>query len=215
MISRKELGLSTHAWGEASVLSTEVNLIRRGFKTFKPSVDDGIDLAIIQGKGLVRLQVKCSSLISKIRGEGEPMTYYEFSLTSVKASFGEGGVIINKRNFSSQVDFLILHGVDEDKFWVVPAALLDDKKSATIYTNSRSRPDINWDDVRTRRDAGETLRSIGDSIGLSASAVMERLRGTTKEAESKIVNQLRACENGWHLIAEFLKASSASGSTPP
>lgn len=211
MIKRRELGLSTHAWGEASVLATEINLIYRGYKVFKPSIDDGVDLAIIHGTQVARLQVKCSSLISKTRGEGEAMTYYEFSLTSVRAKYGsESGVEIRTRKFSDEVDFVVLHGVDEDKYWIVPATLLDGRKSATIYSVGRSRPDIDWDDVRTRRESGETLRQIGESIGLSASAVMERLRGTTKEAGTKIVNQLRSYENDWDSIGKFFEASTAT-----
>lgn len=205
MIKRKQLGLGTHAWGEASVLATELKLIYQGYDVYRPAVDHvGVDLAIIRGKKVVRLQVKCSSLVTKAKEE-TVTTGYEFSLTSIRLR-GEGSLSIKTRKFTEEVDFVILHGVDEDKFWVVPADLLDDRKSVTIYSNSRSKLDIDWAVIKQRRDDGETLRAIGDSVGISASAVLERLRGTTKEAGTKIVNQLRACEDAWQLIEQCLIA---------
>lgn len=215
MIQRKELGLGTHAWGEASVLKVGLNLIYKGYSVFKPLVDDrGVDLAIVDGNKVARIQVKSSSLITRTRKEGSVMTYYDFSLASVRANIS-GPAIVRLRTFSDEVDFVVLHGVDEDKLWIVPAHLLDGKKNVTIYSTSRSRSDIDWAVIRERRANGETLKAIGDSVGISASAILERLRGTTKDAGGKIVNQLRACENAWHLIDEFFEASSASDSLSP
>jgi len=204
MIQRKELGLGTHAWGEASVLKIGVDLIYKGYNVCKPLVDDrGIDLVVVEGSKVAKIQVKSSSLITRSRKEGSVMTYYDFSLSAVRASMS-GPATIRLRKFSEEVDFVVLHGVDEDKIWIVPASLLDDKKNVTIYSTSRSRLDIDWESLKDRREAGETLKQLGDSVGLSASAIMERLNGTTKEAGAKLVNQLRAFENRWDLIGEFL-----------
>lgn len=210
MIKRKELGLSTQAWGEASVLTTQLNLFYAGYNVFKPTVDEaGMDLAVIKGKQVARIQVKASSLITKERSDGSTVIYYEFNLAAIRARYG-GPAQVRLRNFSEEVDFVILHGVDEDKFWIVPAALLDGKKSVTVYSTSRSKLGIDWDAIRSRRESGETFRSLGESIGISGSAVLERLRGTTKEAGSKIVNQVRAFENAWDSIDKFFEASTAT-----
>lgn len=214
MIRRKLLGLSTHAWGEASVLATEIKLFYEGYQVYKPLVDEsGIDLIVLNGNRAARIQVKASSLITKDRADGSRVQYYEFNLASVRARYS-GPAEVKLRNFSEEVEFVVLHGVDEDKFWIVPAHLLDGKKTATIYTTSRSRLDIDWEDIQKRREAGETFQSLGNSVGISASAVLERLRGSTKEAGSKLVNQLRACENDWDSIDRFFEASSASGVEP-
>ena len=215
MIRRKQLGLSTQAWGEASVKATELKLFYEGYAVFKPMVDDaGVDLVVVDGNLAVRLQVKASSLITKDRVDGSRVQYYEFNLASIRARYA-GPAEVKLRTFSEEVDFVVMHGVDEDKFWIVPAKLLDGKKTASIYTTSRSRVDIDWEDLKKRRETGETFKSLGDSVGISASAVYERLSGITQEAGTKLVNQLRACENDWDCIEKFFEASSASGSTPP
>lgn len=209
MVRRKELGLGTHAWGEASVLAVGVNLIYQGYVVHKPLVDDdGVDLSILKGTKAARIQVKSSSRIDK-KKHGGTVSCYEFSLAAVRAS-AANGIEMRLRKFSDQVEFVILHGVDEDKYWIVPSNILDDKKSVIIYSTSRSKLDIDWEDIRTRREAGETFQSLGDSVGLSASAILERLRGTTKDAGTFMVNQLRACENAWDSIDKFFEASTAT-----
>lgn len=213
MVRRKELGLGTHAWGEASVLAAGVHLLYQGYTVHKPLVDDdGVDLSILKGTKAARIQVKCSSRLDK-KKHGGTVSCYEFTLAAVRAS--SNGIETRLRKFSDQVEFVILHGVDEDKYWIVPSAMLDGKKSVIIYSTSRSKLDIDWESIKVRREAGETFQSLGDSVGLSASAVLERLRGTTKDAGTFMANQLRACENAWHLIDEFFETSSASGVEPP
>lgn len=210
MILRKELNLGTHAWGEASVLKTGIALIYQGYAVFKPLVDDhGVDLAIVGSHRTAKIQVKSASLATKKKTETSSTSYYEFSLTSVKARFS-GGAEISTRIFSEEVDFVVLHGVDEDRFWVVPAAFLDGRKSVSVYTTNRSRLDIDWDDLKRRREDGETFRSLGDSVGISAPAVYERLSGISKAAGSKIANPMRGFENDWESIKQFLEASTAN-----
>jgi len=42
------------------------------------------------------------------------------------------------RSYSSEVDFLVLWGVDEDRFWVVPAAICDQRQGLVLYPGRRT-----------------------------------------------------------------------------
>lgn len=138
MTRRKELGIGTHAWGEASVMAVALKLTWLGYRVFKPVVDDhGVDLAVLGENGkAARIQVKSASLGTRYKYGVESSPQYAFELGKVKANYAEG-LKTESRVFSNEVEFVILHGVEDDRYWIVPAEILDNKKSVAISTAAR------------------------------------------------------------------------------
>lgn len=205
MANLKQIG--TLASGEFSVFKVAAKLGFMGYRIWKPVVDDhGIDLLIPNEdyRQIIRIQVKASPLKTRIKtGREKPSEpYYEFSLFSRRIV--DGKAVNLPRIFSKEVDFVILHGQDEDKYWIVPAEILDNRRSVSMSTAPLSRPEINWTDLEARKAAGESYRKLAESTGLSFQAIYERLKGITRSATTDFTNTVRSFENRWELIEEFL-----------
>lgn len=41
------------------------------------------------------------------------------------------------RKYSDETDFVVLWGVDEDRFWVVPATVFDNRQGLALFPNKR------------------------------------------------------------------------------
>lgn len=123
--------------GEQGVLLTIVELIGRGFKPYRPVVDDhGVDLMLSDG---TRVQVKSANLstVWDRNGKSDNKKAYQFSLQkkSNQTEMRAGGLSYDYRDISKDVDFLILVGLDEHRFWVVPSAAVADCRHICIAPN--------------------------------------------------------------------------------
>lgn len=161
-----------------------------------PCIDDhGVDIYA----GVVRIQVKSAYLRY---GNGYPQGAYWFKLTHGAIVKGGGIYRRGPRQFSHQCDFVVLMGIDEGRFWVVPAALLD---SATLVTlclgpdGFHKRSD--FEEARSLRAQGLTQQQIADRLGVSQVAVSYQLRGGRKALPKRTRSaQVRELEGKWDLI---------------
>jgi hypothetical protein len=161
--------------GEAGVLRVASELALMGHATFRPNVDVGVDLIIDND---LKIQVKTSH----VRLVGE-YPYYLFKLNE-KLSMKDGKRVRGKREkkFSEEVDFLIFWGVDENRFWIMPAKEADDKGSlymAPLPTHPKAR-------VLLLRKAESALQAYEGRWDLLLGAQSE----PSKEQISDILNSL-------------------------
>lgn len=103
-------------------------LALRGLNPHFPGVDFGYDLMVENG---VRIQVKASSLRHNARVY--PDGAYWFKFWQSKILSGNNNVRVRgARDYSKVSDFLVLWGVTENRFWIVPSSLLASTQSAVI-----------------------------------------------------------------------------------
>src|SRR5437867_747185 len=104
--------------GQAGVYQVASQLCLRGYNPMFPCVDHGADLVL---EGGVRLQVKAGKLrYSKVYPQGA----YWFHI--------ERSRLINRRQIGVKIDdwtvicdFAVFWGIDENRFWIVPAPELN------------------------------------------------------------------------------------------
>lgn len=162
-----------------------------------PCVDDhGVDIYA----GSVRIQVK-SAYYRK--DKAYPTGAYWFKLTH--GAIVTGGNTIRKRGgrtFSNQCDFVVFMGIDEERFWIVPAAMLDRSTLVTLRLGPEGfYKRGEFEETKRLRAEGFTLNAIAEKLGISQVAVSYRLRGgNAKKPNPTMSSRVRELEGKWELI---------------
>ena len=200
--------------GQAGVYRVASELLLRGFNPQFPAVDCGYDLSV---EGGVRVQVKSGHL--RMNSKVYPQGAYWFKLT--RGPVAQGNHRVRRRAprvFSQECDFVVFWGIEQQRFWIVPSAVLDNKSLVVLG------PDIGWKSgelEEIRRLHGEGLRQedIAERLGMSQMTVSRRLRGLfTEPCESRsLTYQVRQGEGRWDLIESYvdlLTGAVAAASIP-
>lgn len=110
----------THKQGQAGVYQVASQLLLRGVNVFFPAVDLGADLITDSG---VRVQVKITHHSARM-SSAYPAGAYWFHF--MKTGIRRGKRTVAVRNLAADCDVVVLWGIEDDKFWVVPACELAD-----------------------------------------------------------------------------------------
>lgn len=184
--------------GAAGVHRVASELLLRGMLPKFPAVDCGWDL---EADGGVRLQVKCAHL-SKTLSNGKkafPEGSYTFHF-SRRPTVRHNEV--HRRTpplFSEICEFVILWGIEQNRFWIVPSHILDNVSTILVG------PPCQWIDldIETIRSLKEDLsvstEELAAKFGASCETIRRRLRGEYIEAR-RVTPRVRACEGRWDLI---------------
>lgn len=183
--------------GQAGVYRVASELLLRGYNPSFPSVDVGADLVVDGG---IRIQVKCAHV-----SYGRCSTYkkgaYWFKLLGRTAVVTGSNTIRHRaaRVFSEECDFVILWGIEENRFWVVPSAHLDGHVLVVVG------PDIQYvsvdpNEIDRLYASGMTQQQIADKMNVSASVIWTRLNGKHRDCARTISSKVRECESRWDLI---------------
>ena len=135
------------ALGQAGVHRVCAELLLREIPCYVPLVDIGVDVQLGDGR---RLQVKATRLRG-VRNRGQNPTApslgpaYRFSMSrQFTCNYNQGSWRRNTtsrpfilRKYSDETDFVVLWGVDEDRFWVVPASIFDHRQGLVLYPGRR------------------------------------------------------------------------------
>lgn len=185
------------AKGQQGVHRIVSELIGRGYEPYLPVIDTGID--VLLGSG-VRLQVKTTQRPTKHwRQAGRFCFTLATSQSIVKKQYVKG----KSRKFSEEVDFVILHAVEANRFWIVPAAILDNRNTVTFADGQEQWKDINLTEAKRMRDEGMSYQGIADALGAEHHTVMRRLKGLFVEPKRNYAKVLQY-ENRWDLISDMV-----------
>ena len=185
--------------GEAGNLRVASELLLRGLNVMFPALDDGVDMFV---EGGVRVQVKTA----RVQRHQGGRSYYMFNLARGPQRPNRGKEKkAHTRMFSKVCDFLVLWGIEEDRFWIVPAGLLDGRWNIGLGRG------MYWHDVSISRikelaNSGMTCGQIAEVIRTSPMTVSRRLRGQflePPEVNAKL-QEIKLCEGRWDLIESYV-----------
>lgn len=124
--------------GKAGELRVASELLIRGFEVHLSLVDFGSDLLLSDG---TRIQVKTAH---NIKNKSINYTAYTFTFKKWKPKTGR-----SKPHGLKDVDFIILWGIDNDLFFIVPAEIIRGKYSVRITNYGKNSKYLiykdNWD----------------------------------------------------------------------
>jgi len=203
--------------GQAGVHAVIAQLILRGHTPLIPAFDDrGVDLMTSDG---IRIQVKSSTL--RHCAPFEEGGGYGFNLRKRTWTGGDRCVSL-KRNLSNECEFLILWGIDQNRFWIIPTAdKPGDLSTIRISSNANTRySQVDFGRVQHLRDCGLSSAAIAKEMGMTVHQL--RLRGNASLNSmdpERLGGQFKYAkyEDAWHLLSEHIalkkiEASSFSGS---
>lgn len=188
------------AQGQAAVYRVISELMFRGFRVSVPCADDhGVDLTV---EHLIRVQVKSAHL-------GYRPTCYQQGAYWFKLGHGVSAMGKNRtrsrgtRQFSAECEFVVLFGIEEQRFWIVPAPKLDNHHLVVVGPDVGYRQ-IDLDDVKRLQANGRTITEVAQELGVGRETIVRRKRGEYVESRHTISSQARECEGRWDLIEELL-----------
>jgi hypothetical protein len=126
-------GISSTMQGQAAVYRVASELMFREIPVALPVADDrGVDIIALPS---IRIQVKSAYLRHHHRVYPQGAYWFKF----VQGPIVSGNHTIKKRGprqFSAQCDFVVLMGIDQGRFWIVPAHILDGKSLCVVGPDS-------------------------------------------------------------------------------
>ena len=191
--------------GQAGVWRVASELALRGLLPHFPGVDFGYDLMIDGG---IRIDVKCAHLSMR-----KPYTNGAYWFHLRKSPIVTGFNTIRRRDtqiFSCKCDFVILFGIEQSKFWIVPAAILDAVQCCVVgeITHGRSKyVECDAGPLQRDREAGLTYEQIAAKYGLTRNTVQRRIMNPLTRTDRRIHEKaqlVRQHENRWDLIEAYL-----------
>lgn len=174
-------------------------LMLRGLNVYFPAIDIGVDLLV---EGCVRIQVKSAHISTHHRYDKSGRPVYAFRLTKTKF-LGNRVLRAEARNFSEVCDFVVLWGIEQNRFWIVPADLLNGRFSIVVGQEDRwVQSDI--DTIKRLHAEGKTNEQIGQQLGMATMTVWRRTQGMFVDNPSPLIHRIKNCEGRWDLIESCL-----------
>lgn len=192
----------THAslTGQAGVWAVASQLALRGLIPHFPGVDFGYDVMVDGG---IRIQVKAARKQPKRQGWGAKVYWFKMW----KPAYASGNNKIHRgrpRDYSSDCDFVVFWGIDENRFWIVPATLIS-KTCSIVLGPEGFYKRSEFPETRALAVTGMTPKQIAERLGITVQGVMYQLRGgRLRKPNSTIVAQVRELEGRWDLITGAL-----------
>jgi hypothetical protein len=186
--------ISNITFGQAAEHRVMSELLMRNIIPLRPAADiAGCDMVTDAG---IRIQVKATRLLPPTGHKRLP--HYSFELRCTRPN-GLHKLTRFKRQFSAQCDFVVLWGADEDRFWVVPAAILDGCGNVHLSPIQRWK-EADTEGIRADRKSGMSYRQISEKHGVSSQIVWDRVNLDRQQA-GRVANLVRQHENRWDLLA--------------
>lgn len=127
-MSQQKEGINRILFGQSCVHRVASEIMLRGHNVYFPSVDIGADIILDTG---TRIQVKGTRLVTRTK---RVQSTYIFQLHGFRLNSSDEGTRWRKKSnhFSAKCDAVILYGQTEQRFWIVPAIILDGKSHIVI-----------------------------------------------------------------------------------
>jgi hypothetical protein len=194
--------------GQAGVYRVAAELLLRGLNPRFPSVDCGADIEVDGG---VRIQVKMAHLRYNAKTYPQGAYWFKFHRNPIVT----GSANIRKRGprvFSEECDFVVLHGAEQLRYWIVPASILDNCSLVVVG------PEVAWVDANIQaieelKRAGLTQDEIAAKLGLTQITISRRLRGFYITPKRFISQKVRECESQWGQITDMVRTLTESPAT--
>jgi hypothetical protein len=186
--------------GRAGEYAVATQLLLRDVLVYWPSVDFGCDL---ETENHCRLQVKCGHLSNS---DGRD-SHYLFRLRKQKPVpvSNTSAKLMPQRPLAEVSDFVVFWGIEQNRFWIVPSSLCDGCSGVRLGMELLTRPRLvaSIADVREMVGLGYSQNHIAKHYGVARS-VIQHFISDGKDWDESIVSQVRACENDWGKITNFV-----------
>jgi hypothetical protein len=186
--------------GKAGEHAVACQLLLRGLDVAFMSVGIGVDLIAENG---CRIQVKCGHLTNSSKGLGP---HYALLLRKGMIRSRTANVIVPRRPFVEVCDAVVYWGIEQNRFWIMPPDLCDSCYAVRLGLELKTQPRLVADvaSVQAMVDLGYSHSQIAKHYGTDRS-IIQRFLADGKDCGETLVSQMRACENDWDKILNFVR----------
>lgn len=186
--------------GKAGEYAVAAQLLLRGVSPLWPSVDNGHDLMTIDG---CRIQVKCAHLYNHPDG---PRYHFPLPKTRRMPNSDKTTKLVVRKPFAEICNFVVFWGIEQNRFWIVPATLADLCTGVDLGFDSKQRRFVgNVADMRDMLSLGYTRGKIAKHYGIARTSLQQFLDSGKDTIDETVVSQMRACEGRWEYILDFVR----------
>ena len=184
--------------GKAGEYAVAAQLLSRGIVVHFPAVDNGVDL--IAGTRL-RIQVKSR------RKSSSRETGYNFTLGAKRETGSKLASMMRAKTMAElfpNIDYLICWGVDDNRFWILPSAMLAEyPKVQSLLLGSNHKRYADYDRILEMHKSGMRNVDIADELGVHAVTVSEVIRGRISNVSPSTMLSVDAdaFEGKWDFLA--------------
>ena len=185
-----------HGVGKAGEYRVASELMMRGHAVYFPAIDLGADLLIENG---IRIQVKSCHLVKR---NTQVAYFFNPSYRIIMDKMKQ--ISMKDRKMSDEADFVIVWGIDENRFWVIPAELLDGKNSVSLGPECYFK-ETDLKKMLELRRLGKTHNEIAAEMGCSQTMVWALITGQREPINRyPDTKRIRDCEGRWDYLAGHL-----------
>lgn len=189
--------------GEAGNQRVTSEILRRGVPVSRPIVDLGADLVT----GALRIQVKSARLSCHDSRWNQRVYGYNLNTHLGRKDAKEQRHI----RYSDYLDLFVFFGIEQNRFWIIPAAELDGRDRIFLGNDSAW---IDPAEIADLRSGGKSYQEIADEQGISVASAWRKVN-QDEAGKFEDSARLRQFENRWDLItgpAETLAEAEAAAS---
>lgn len=187
--------------GKAGEHAVATQLLLREVNVLWPSVDNGFDLIAESG---CRIQIKCAHLYNHKNG---PRYFFPLPKTRRVPNSDSTARLITRKLFSEVCDFVVFWGIEQNKFWIVPAHLCDQTTGVELGIEliQKHRFAGSVADMREMLSLGYSRYKIAKHYGINQTSVIQFLDSGKDTIDETVVSQMRSCEGHWEYILDFVR----------
>lgn len=191
--------------GRGGEYMVAAQILMRGMNVAVPAYDVGVDLIVIlEDYRLCRLQVKTARMSVSEDKYTRGIYFYPLRREKRRAISNTVAELKELPPFSETCDIVVFHGVDENRFWIVPATMLDGATGLGLGAPPKKRWMGDLTQMREMQSLGYSLYKIGKHYGLQAQQVKQLLLDPNRTVvEETLAARVRRCENWWDCITNF------------
>lgn len=199
----KQDGMDCSLDGKAGEYAVASQLLRRKMAVLWPTVDTGYDLMAANG---CRIQVKTTHRLQEGNKANYPPGAYWFALPKVKnrATATAGKIrVVPRPKFSDVCDVVAFFGMEDDRYWILPAKLCDGVSAFVMGFENPRRFSGDINELRELNKNGMSHEKIAEKFNCHRVTVT-RLINSDKDYQKKSNFEIgRRSENAWEHILDF------------
>jgi hypothetical protein len=188
--------------GRAGEYAVAAQILLRDMAILWPAVDMGCDLMAENG---CRIQVKCAHFYNHPDG-----ARYHFPLPKTRRlpNTDKTTKLVTRKTFAEICDYVVFWGIEQNRFWVVPAAVADSCTGVDLGIESSQRRFVgSVADMREMKALGYSNYKISKHYGIQQCSVKQFLDSGKDIIDETTVSRMRACEGRWDFILEFKRST--------
>ena len=187
--------------GKAGEHVVAAQLLLRELNVWLPAYDDGVDLIAENG---CRIQVKTARMTAGGDRYTRGIYFYPLAVARHMAVSNSRVEMRMRAPFHEYCDIVVFYGVDENRFWIVPARMLIDVTGLGLGAAEKKRFTGDLTHMREMKSLGYSEYKIGKEYGLQPQQVKQLLADPDRlVVEETVTAQVRRCENAWEHVLDF------------